>query len=129
MEEVLAETQILVNLLPLTAATNGILNATLFDRLAPGAAVINFGRGGHLQEGHLLAALQSGRLSHAVLDVFNEEPLPAGHPFWSHPRITVLPHVAASTDPESAAPIAAQNIAAFRAGRALTGVVSRSLGY
>lgn len=129
LEKVLAGTQILVNLLPLTAATNGILNTTLFDRLAPGAAVINFGRGGHLREEHLLAALQSGRLSHAVLDVFNEEPLPAGHPFWSHPRITVLPHVAASTDPESAAPIAVQNIAAFRTGRALTGVVSRSLGY
>jgi glyoxylate/hydroxypyruvate reductase A len=129
LKEVLADTQILVNLLPLTATTAGILNAPLFNQLAPGAALINLGRGGHLQEEDLLAALQTGRLSHAVLDVFNEEPLPATHPFWSHPQITVLPHVAASTDPASAAPIAVQNVAAFRAGQALTGLVSRSLGY
>jgi glyoxylate/hydroxypyruvate reductase len=129
LKNVLSETQILVNLLPLTATTTGILNSHLFDQLAPGAAVINFGRGGHLREDDLLAALKAQRLSHAVLDVFNQEPLPAGHSFWSHPQITVLPHVAASTDPESAAPIAVQNVAAFRAGRALTGVVSQSLGY
>ena len=129
LKKVLADTQILINLLPLTATTAGILNAALFDQLAPGAALINFGRGGHLQERDLLAALQTGRLGHAVLDVFNEEPLPAGHPFWSHRQITVLPHVAASTDAESAAPIAVQNVAAFRAGRPLTGLVSRSLGY
>lgn len=129
LEKVLADTQILVNLLPLTAATAGILSAPLFSQLPPGAALINFGRGGHLQEEDLLAALQTGRLSHAVLDVFNEEPLPAGHPFWSHRQITVLPHVAASTDYESAAPIAVANVAAFRAGRALSGLVSRALGY
>jgi glyoxylate/hydroxypyruvate reductase len=128
-EKALAGTQILVNLLPLTPTTTGILNAELFDRLARGAAVINLGRGGHLRDEDLLAVLARGQLDHAVLDVFNEEPLPAGHPFWTHPRITVLPHVAASTDPESAAPIAAANIAAFRVGRALTGLVSRSLGY
>ena len=129
LKKVLGDTHLLINLLPLTATTAGILNAPLFDQLAPGAALINFGRGGHLQEEDLLAALRTGQLSHAVLDVFKEEPLPAGHPFWSHRQITVLPHVAASTDPESAAPIAVQNVAAFRAGRPLTGLVSRSLGY
>jgi len=125
----LANAQILLNLLPLTTTTTGILNNQLFEQLPRGAALINLGRGKHLQEADLLAALDAGRLSHAVLDVFAQEPLPADHPFWSHPRITVLPHVAATTDPASAASIAAQNVAAFRAGRPLSGLVSRSRGY
>ena len=129
LERLLAKTQILVNLLPLTAATNGILNAELFSRLPPGAALINLGRGGHLNDADLLRALEARHIGHAVLDVFHHEPLPPEHAFWSHPLVTVLPHVAASTDPESAAPIAMQNVAAFRAGRPLTGVVSRSRGY
>jgi glyoxylate/hydroxypyruvate reductase A len=129
LERLLAKTQILVNLLPLTAATGGILSAELFGRLPEGAALINLGRGGHLKDADLLDALQTRHLSHAVLDVFHNEPLPADHPFWSHPQVTVLPHVAASTDPQSAAPIAMQNVNAFRAGRPLTGVVSRSRGY
>ena len=129
LQQVLADTRILINLLPLTRSTAGILNARLFEQLPTGAALINVARGGHLNEADLLAALRSQQLDHAVLDVFREEPLPADHPFWSHPRITVLPHVAASTDPESAAPIAVRNIAAFRAGEPLTGLVSRALGY
>jgi glyoxylate/hydroxypyruvate reductase len=129
LEKVLSEAQILINLLPLTAATAGILSADLLKRLPPGAALINLGRGGHLREADLLQALGAGHLSHAVLDVFRQEPLPADHPFWSHPQVTVLPHVAATTDPESAAPLALQNVAAFRAGRPLTGLVSRSRGY
>jgi glyoxylate/hydroxypyruvate reductase A len=129
LERLLAKTQILVNLLPLTDVTRGILNAELFGRLPAGAALINLGRGGHLKDADLLQALETRHLGHAVLDVFHQEPLPADHPFWSHPHVTVLPHVAASTDPESAAPIALQNVAAFRAGRPLTGVVSRSRGY
>jgi glyoxylate/hydroxypyruvate reductase A len=129
LERLLAKTQILVNLLPLTDATRGVLNAELFSRLPAGAALINLGRGGHLKDADLLQALETRHLGHAVLDVFHQEPLPADHAFWSHPHVTVLPHVAASTDPESAAPIALQNVAAFRAGRPLTGVVSRSRGY
>lgn len=129
LESVLADSQILINLLPLTAATTGILNARLFEQLPPGAALINLGRGAHLRERDLLEALSAQRLSHAVLDVFQREPLSPTHPFWSHPQITVLPHVAATTDPETAAPIALQNVAAFRSGRTLTGLVSRSLGY
>jgi glyoxylate/hydroxypyruvate reductase A len=129
LERLLAKTQILVNLLPLTDATRGVLNAELFSRLPAGAALINLGRGGHLKDADLLQALDTRHLGHAVLDVFHQEPLPADHAFWSHPHVTVLPHVAASTDPESAAPLALQNVAAFRAGRPLTGVVSRSRGY
>jgi glyoxylate/hydroxypyruvate reductase A len=128
-DQVLSHAHILINLLPLTADTTGILNTTLFKRLPAGAALINLGRGGHLREEDLVDALRTGHLSHAVLDVFQQEPLPAAHPFWTHPRITVLPHVAATTDPESAAPLALQNIMAFRAGRPLTGLVSRSRGY
>ena len=129
LERMLAQTQILINLLPLTAVTTGILNAELFNCLPAGAALINLGRGGHLQDEDLLEALRTRHLSHAVLDVFHNEPLPGEHPFWSHPQVTVLPHVAATTDPESAAPIAVQNITAFRAGRPLTGLVSLSHGY
>ena len=129
LETVLAQAEILINLLPLTAATRGILNTRLFSRLPRGATLINFGRGDHLQNDDLLEALQSGRLDHAVLDVFHQEPLPAEHPFWSHPRITVLPHIAASTDPITAAPIAMRNIVAFREGREPAGLVSRTRGY
>jgi glyoxylate/hydroxypyruvate reductase len=129
LQSMLAETEILLNLLPLTAATRGILNLPLFARLPRGAALINLGRGAHLVEDDLLNALSSEHLAHAVLDVFHEEPLPANHPFWLHPQVTVLPHVAATTDPATAAPIAVQNVVAFRAGRPLTGLISRSLGY
>jgi glyoxylate/hydroxypyruvate reductase A len=129
LDTVLRQAEILINLLPLTPATRGILNARLFARLPRGAALINFARGGHLQDDDLLAALSTGQLGHAVLDVFHHEPLPGDHPFWSHPQITVLPHVAASTDPHTAAPIAMQNVVAFREGRELTGLVSRSRGY
>jgi glyoxylate/hydroxypyruvate reductase len=124
-----ARSQILINLLPLTPQTTGILNAALFQQLPMGAALINLARGGHLVEQHLLAALDSQRLSHAVLDVFGKEPLPANHPFWAHPKITVFPHVAAATDPTTAARIASENIAAFRAGRNVSGLVSRVRGY
>ncbi len=129
LERVLTGTRILINLLPLTRDTAGILDARLFEPRAAGAALINLGRGGHLNEEDLLEALASQRLGHAVLDVFRQEPLPPEHPFWSHPRITVLPHAAAATDPDSAAPIAVRNILAFRAGREPAGLVSRSLGY
>jgi|SRR5579863_1447213 len=129
LREMLARSEYLINLLPLTPQTRGILNASLFAQLPMGAAIVNLGRGAHMVDEDLLAALDSGRIRHAVLDVFNEEPLPPEHPFWSHPRITVLPHVAADTDPHTAARIACDNIAAFRAGRPVSGLVSRSRGY
>jgi glyoxylate/hydroxypyruvate reductase A len=125
----LGRSEILVCLLPLTAETEGILNTSTFTLLPQGAALINVARGGHLVEEDLLAALASGRLSAAVLDVFREEPLPAGHPFWSHPRIIVTPHIAAATHPPTAAPIILDNIRRCEEGRPLLNRVDRSQGY
>jgi len=120
---------IVINLLPLTAATRGLLDARFFSALPAGAAVVNLGRGAHLVDADLLAALDSGHLSHAVLDVFQIEPLPAGHPFWAHPGVTLLPHVAALTDPRSAAEVVAANLRALRDGQPLAHLVDRRQGY
>ncbi|HEX7382896.1 MAG TPA: glyoxylate/hydroxypyruvate reductase A [Burkholderiaceae bacterium] len=120
---------IVVVLLPLTDETRGLFDAHMLDALRPGAGLVNLARGAHVVEADLLAALDAGRLGHAVLDVFAVEPLPAGHRFWSHPRVTVLPHVAALTDPRSAAALAAANVRALRAGRPLAHVVDRARGY
>jgi len=129
LDAMLAGTDILVNLLPLTPATRHLVDARLLARLRRGAALVNVARGGHVVDAELLAALDGGRLSEAVLDVFDEEPLPPDHPFWRHPRVRVFPHVAAPTDPESAAEIAAANIRAFRTGGAIAGLVDRGRGY
>jgi glyoxylate/hydroxypyruvate reductase A len=94
-----------------------------------GAAVINVARGGHLVVEDLIAALDAGALSHAVLDVFQNEPLPSTHPFWRHPQVTVLPHVAALTDPRSAAEVVAANVRALRSGHPLAHLVDRQRGY
>jgi glyoxylate/hydroxypyruvate reductase A len=120
---------VLVCLLPLTAATRGILNGKLFSALPAGASLVNVGRGPHLVESDLLAALDSGRLSRAILDVTDPEPLPAGHPFWTHPRVFVTPHVASMTQPETAAPILLENIRRHQRGEPLVGVVDRGRGY
>ena len=125
----LAEAQIVVNLLPLTAETRGLLNGRLFAQLPAGASVVNLARGAHLVEADLLAALETGRLAHAVLDVFGTEPLPPEHPFWTHDRVTVLPHAAAQTDLRSAAAVAAANIEALAAGWPIAHEVQRSRGY
>lgn len=127
--ELLAGSEIIVNLLPLTPETREILGAETFARMRPGAAIINVGRGGHLAEADLIPALDSGRLGHAILDVFETEPLPSGHPFWGHPKITITPHAAAITDPASGALRAAENIARFRAGEPVTGLVSFETRY
>ncbi len=125
----LADADVVVNLLPLTHATRGLFNAQTFARMRRGAALVNLARGAHVIEADLLTALASGQLAHAVLDVFDSEPLPSTHPFWSHPAITVLPHVAAQTDPRSAAAIAARNVQALRAGRTPEHLVDRARGY
>ena len=125
----LARSRIVVNLLPLTAETRGLFDARAFAQMPRGASLVNLARGAHVVEADLLAALACGHLQHAVLDVFATEPLPAAHPFWSHPAITVLPHVAAPTDPRSAASIAARNVDALRAGRPLQHLVDRARGY
>ncbi|MFO1270849.1 MAG: glyoxylate/hydroxypyruvate reductase A [Rubrivivax sp.] len=125
----LAVADIVVNLLPLTPATRGLLDARFFAALPAGAALVNLARGAHVVEADLLAALDGGRLRHAVLDVFATEPLPAGHPFWAHPQVTVLPHVAAWTDPRSASRVAAANLRALRDGRPVAHLVDRGRGY
>lgn len=122
-------TDIALNLLPLTPATRGLLDARFFAALPPGAAVVNLARGAHLLEADLLAALERGAVRHAVLDVFQQEPLPAGHPFWSHPHVTLLPHSAAITDERSASRVVAANVQALLEGRPLAHLVDRRRGY
>lgn len=129
LNQVLAESEILVNILPLTAETRGLLGAETFARMRPGAAIVNVGRGGHVIEADLIAALDSGQLSHATLDVFATEPLPADHPFWAHPKITITPHVAAISEPASTVRCMAANIRRFRAGAPVLGLISRQTGY
>lgn len=126
---VLADSEILVNLLPLTPDTHGLLDATRLRQLPRGAALVNLARGAHVVEADLLAALDDGHLGHAVLDVFHHEPLPAGHRYWTHPAVTVLPHVAAQTDARSAAQVVARNLAAWRRGEPLAHLVDRRAGY
>ena len=126
---VLPEADVVVNLLPLTGATQGLFDAARLARMKPGAALVNLARGAHVVEADLLAALDAGRLGHAVLDVFGQEPLPPAHPFWRHERVTVLPHVAAQTDPRSAAAVAAANVRAVRRGEPPAHRVDRVRGY
>lgn len=129
VEVVLAGADVVISLLPLTAATHGFFDAGRFAAMKPGAAFVNLARGAQVVEADLLAALEAGQVARAVLDVFATEPLPAGHPFWAHPRVTVLPHVAAQTDPRSAAAVAAANVRALRSGQPLRYLVDRDRGY
>ncbi|AGE17694.1 TPA: glyoxylate/hydroxypyruvate reductase GhrA [Serratia marcescens] len=121
--------KLLINLLPNTPETVGILNRELFAQLRPGAYLINIARGAHLVEADLLAALEQGQLAAATLDVFAREPLPQDHPFWRHPRVTITPHIAAITLPQQAMDQIAANIRALEAGHAPAGVVDRQRGY
>ena len=125
----LARSEILVCLLPLTAETEGILDARAFAALPRGAALISIGRGGHVVEADLLAALESGQIGGATLDVFREEPLPPECPFWTHPRVILTPHVASMTIPDSAAAAVIANIHRLRAGKPLQHVVDIRRGY
>jgi len=125
----LARSDIVINLLPLTAQTADLLDLRFFDAFKAGAGLVNLARGGHVVETDLLQALASGKVGHAVLDVFRSEPLAADHPFWRHDRVTVLPHVAAATDMRSAARIVARNLQALREGQPLSDLVKRSRGY
>lgn len=129
LDAFLGEVDILVCLLPLTEATRHILNARLFAALPAGAALANCGRGGHLVEADLLAALASGHLSSAVLDVTEQEPLAPDHAFWDHPKILLTPHVASMTRPETAVDFVLDTIARHRAGEPLPGLVDRASGY
>lgn len=127
LAEVLGRSEILVLLLPATPATEGLMNADRLARLPAGAALINPGRGRLVDEAALLAALD--RLGHATLDVFRVEPLPPEHPFWSHPKVTVTPHIASATRPGTAAQVVAENIRRAEAGEPLLYQVDRAQGY
>jgi len=125
----LNRTEILVCLLPLTPETTGILNAGTFSQLPDGATLINVARGGHQVEDDILAALDTGQLGGATLDVFQTEPLPPEHPFWRHPKVTVTPHIASITDPTGVVAQIVENIRRRRAGEPLLNQVDATRGY
>jgi glyoxylate/hydroxypyruvate reductase A len=125
----LAATDILVCALPRTPETEGILDRRIFARLPRGAHVVNVGRGEHLAEDDLLAAIEAGQVSGATLDVFRTEPLPPGHPFWRHPAIRITPHSAGLSTPEGSARRILENLTRLRAGQALLDAVERDRGY
>lgn len=129
LPDFLGRVQTLVCLLPLTPDTAGILDYALFSQLPGGAYLINVARGGHLVEADLLRALDEGKLSGACLDVFEQEPLPADHPFWRRPGITITPHIASLTNPFTAAPQVADNYRRALAGKPLLHAVDLRRGY
>jgi len=129
LSELLSEADIIVNLLPLTPETQGLMNRVLFQQVKRGAALINFGRGATVVESDLLEALNLGQISHAVLDVFTEEPLPPESPLWHHPQITLLPHISAPTSVATASRIVAGNITAYLSQGILPECVDKSRGY
>jgi glyoxylate/hydroxypyruvate reductase len=129
LDALAAGSDILINLLPLTAETEGILSRKLFSQMPEGSYLINVGRGRHLIEDDLLVALRSGQLSGATLDVFRKEPLPPDHPFWREPNILITPHVATSANPETAAQQVVQNIERALRGETLLNQVDRDRGY
>ena len=127
--EFLKNTRVLINLLPLTPETENIMNYDTLSQLQPGGYIINVARGAHLVDADLLKLLDSGHLSGATLDVFRTEPLPAEHPFWQHPKITITPHSAARTHREQSIAQIAKKIQFLQQGRTITGIVDLQRGY
>ncbi|KQB61253.1 MULTISPECIES: glyoxylate/hydroxypyruvate reductase A [Acidovorax] len=125
----LAASRVLVNLLPLTPDTTNVINKGTLARLQPGAYVINVARGAHLVDEDLVAAIDSGHVAGATLDVFRTEPLPAGHAFWTHPRITVTPHTSARTLRDESIAQIARKMVALERGEAVAGIVNPARGY
>ena len=125
----LAATRVLVNLMPLTPETENILNHATLSQLQPGGYLINVARGKHLVEEDLITLIDSGHLAGATLDVFRQEPLPAGHPFWQHPKITVTPHTSARTLREESIAQIVGKIQALQRGEPINGVVDPQRGY
>jgi glyoxylate/hydroxypyruvate reductase A len=129
LDAALTGAQIVITLLPRTPGTDNILNARTLALPARGAAVLNPGRGPLIDDDALLAALDSGQIGQATLDVFRVEPLPADHPFWAHPKVTVTPHIAADTRADSASAVLAENIRRGEAGEPFLHLVDRARGY
>lgn len=129
LTEALTGAQIIILLLPHTSQTENILNARTLALPARGATVLNPGRGALIDDAALLAALDSGQIGQATLDVFRIEPLPRDHPYWAHPRVTVTPHIAAETRPATASRVIAENVRRSEAGEPLLHLVDRSRGY
>lgn len=129
LDAALTGAEIVVLLLPLTPETENLMDARRLALPARGAALLNPGRGALIDDDALLAALDAGQIGHATLDVFRVEPLPADHPYWAHHRVTVTPHVASTTRPETAAPRIAATIAEIEAGRTPAGLVDRARSY
>jgi glyoxylate/hydroxypyruvate reductase A len=129
LDAFLARTDVLVCLLPLTPATRHMIDARLLGKLPRGASLIQTGRGAHLVQDDLLRLLDDGHLRYALLDVTTPEPLPAGHPFWTHPRVRITPHIASATRPESAVESVLENLRRHRAGLPMIGAIDRSRGY
>lgn len=125
----LGRLDILINLLPLTPETTGILNAEVFGQLKRGCGLVSVGRGRHVEQDDLLAALETGQLSAAWLDVTDPEPLPENHPLWAHPKVVITPHIACQTRPDDAAAHVIAAIKAECAGEPIKGLVDRSRGY
>jgi glyoxylate/hydroxypyruvate reductase len=125
----LSRAQIVVTLLPKTPETENILNAETLGFLPRGAVILNPGRGALIDDDALVAAIASGQIGHATLDVFRVEPLPQDHPFWSHPGITITPHIAADTRATGAARVLVENIRRGEAGEPFLNLVDRALGY
>ena len=125
----LARTEILVMALPLTAATSGILNARTLALLPSGSHVVNLARGGLIVEADLLQALDTGQVAGAFLDVTAQEPLPADHPFWTHPNVRVTPHIAGLTNPQTAIEPIVENIRRLRSGQPLLDLIDIDRGY
>jgi len=129
LQPFLAKSEILVNLLPLTAQTERILNAKTLRWLPRGACIVNIARGGHIDEDALLAALDEGHIGGALLDVFDREPLAPAHRFWQHPRVFVTPHIAAQAIAELAVSQVIDNIQRIERGEAPLGRVEIERGY
>lgn len=129
LPKMLKKTDVLINILPLTASTTGILNEKLLNQLPKGAYLINVGRGGHLVEPDLIPLIDNGHLSGATLDVFHTEPLPKNHLFWKHPKIQVTPHVASLTNLDSAVHQVVENYKRMKSGEELLNEVSPQKGY
>ena len=129
LQQILPLTDIAVVLLPRTADTENLFDASLLRQLPNGASIINFARGQIIVDDDLLDSLDNGHLDHAVLDVFRHEPLPQTHRFWDHSAITMLPHISAPTTIETAAKLAAGNIDHFLLNGVIPESVSRTKGY